>query len=552
MLMSSQHKATATQRSANISCKFSEIISFKSTNLYALTTIFVTSLIYYLSYTSYGYSESDWGGIVIAAERFIQGDMFYKDFSIVYTPGIYLYTALAFKIFGAKLSSATAAWGFIRAVNCLLIYILGTKFFSRKLALLLPFILWIIPGPPHKSFLIFFCLLHLILFIRHLSSNNKGLYLLSGTVAGISFIFRLDLLLSFIFTLSLVDFLKFLNPINDITRKSQIISFLKNYPVFVLGMVFTILPLALYLDSNSALTAAINQTLYFVGSAKSRMFLFPPLSNFFSWSIWDFSSYAVIFIPLGIYSLLSIDIITNIKAGKYSHDDKKLLVLFLYGILSLHQILRWPWAGRLFQILPPFIIVDLYLILKHYINRDKKRIKKPHFIYTAVTITTNVVLLLMIAGSLTLSDMYTNGSILIRFTNTTSVSTPKASFYTIQEEADKINKIINIIKAETTEHEDIYIVQYYPMYYFITGRKNATRYYFIEAYVYSEEKQLEVVKDLVDKKVKFVISGPNHPETPEANILNDYLNEHFKIIETVGDKVVYKKKNITAPFEEST
>ncbi len=550
--MSSQHKATATQRSANISCKFSEIISFKSGNLYALTTIFVTSLIYYLSYSSYGYSESDWGGIVIAAERFIQGDMFYKDFSIVYTPGIYLYTALAFKIFGAKLSSATAAWGFIRAVNCLLIYIVGTKFFSRKLAFLLPFILWIIPGPPHKSFLIFFCLLHLILFIRHLSSNNKGLYLLSGTVAGISFIFRLDLLLSFIITLSLVDFLKFLNPINNITRKSQIIAYFKNYPIFVSGMVFAILPLALYLNFNSALTEAINQTLYFLGTAKSRMFLLPSVNNIFSWNIWDFSNYAVVFIPLGIYSLLSIEIINSIKEKRYNNDDSKLLVLFLYGILSLHQILRWPWAGRLYQILPPFIIADIYLIMRLYLNRDKELIKKPGLIYTAVMVTTNSVFILLIAGSLTMSDMYTNGSILTRLTNTTLLDAPKASVYTTREQADEVNKIINIIEAETAEEEDIYIVQYYPMYYFITGRKNATRYYFIEAYVYSEEKQLEVVKDLIDKKVRFIISGPNHPETPEANILNEFLNKHFEIIETIGNKVIYKKTNITAPFEEST
>lgn len=536
--MNTSREKTDTQVISNINNVAS---SFGSQDIFTLIAIFVTSLIYYLSYASYGYSESDWGGIVIAAERFLLGDTFYKDISIVYTPGIYLYTALAFKIFGVKLWSATAAWGLIRAVNCLLIYLLGTKFFSRKLSLMLPFILWIIPGPPHKSFLVFFCLLHLILFIRHLSSNNKSLYLFSGIVAGISFIFRLDLLLSFIITLSLVDLLKLLHPIHGITHKSQIMTSLKNYPIFASGLVLAILPLALYLDSNSALAAAVNQTLYFVGSARSRMFLLPPVSNFTSWSIWDFSNYAVIYIPIGIFTLLLIEIFNNIKSGRYGQDGKKLLILFLYGTLSLHQILRWPWTGRLFQILPPFIIADMYILMKLYINRHKEHIQKPRFIYTALFVITNSVLILMILGSLTMSDMYTNGSILIRFTNTTSLSTPKASFYTTREEAFHIHKIIDVIEAETTKDEFIYIIQYYPMYYFITGRRNATKYYFLEAYVYSEEKQRDVVKQLEDKKVKFIISGPNHPETPEATVLNEYLNEHFKIIETVGKKIIYKK-----------
>ena len=539
--MALPQKNILSPQTSSISQKPSGVLSSESNNLFTIAAIFIASLIYYTSYSSYGYSESDWGGIVIAAERFLQGDIFYKDFSIVYTPGIYLYTALAFKIFGVKLWSATAAWGFISAVNCLLIYILGNKFFPRKLALLLPFVLWIIPGPPHKSFLVFFCLLHLLILLRLLAVNNKGLYLFSGLVAGVSFIFRLDLLLSLVIPLLLVEFLKFLDPVNNVTRKSQVIVTIKNLTVFSAGIVIAISPLALYLYINSALIEAVNQTIYFLGTAKSRLFLLPPLKDIFSWSIWDFSNYAVIFIPLGIYSLLLVELVKKIRAGQFSHADKMLLVFFIYGLLSMHQILRWPWAGRLYQILPPFIIANIYLIMRYYVNRNKQGIKKPHFIFTGILAATNFVLFSLIISSLAMSDMYTNGSILIRFTNTTSVSTPKASFYTTKEEAAHIHKIIDIIEAETKKDEFIYIMQYYPMYYFITERRNATKYYFLEAYVYSEEKQRDVVKELEDKKVKFIISGPNHPETPEATVLNEYLNEHYKVIDIVGKKIFYKK-----------
>jgi len=81
------------------------------------------------------------------------------------------------------------------------------------------------------------------------------------------------------------------------------------------------------------------------------------------------------------------------------------------------------------------------------------------------------------------------------------------------------------------------------MYYFITERKNATRYYFLEAYVYSVENQLEVVKDLADKNVKLIISGPNHPQTPEATIVNEYINKHYQIKDTIGEKIIFIKIN---------
>ncbi len=508
--------------------------------LHISIVIFITSLIYYLSYASFGYSESDWGGIVIAAERFLNGDVFYKDFSIVYTPGIYLYTALFFKILGVKLWAALVAWSFIRTVNCSVFYLLGKKFFPHKIALLLPFILWIIPGSIHKSFLVFFCLLHLLLFLKLLYSNNKVLYLSSGIVAGISFAFRFDLLLSFAITLLLVESLKLI-PLRGLNLRSQISTSARNLLIFCGGAILSILPLVLYLAYNSALTEAINQTLSFLGRERSGMFSLPPVSEIFSWSIWDISNYTVVFIPLGISLLILVEIIMNIKSKRFDYMDKQLLVLLVYGFLSLHQVFRWPWTGRLFQILPPFIIANIYLIIKWYFDRNKEHIKRPHLIYTLFIATTNLALLSLIIGSLTMSDMYTNNSILIRLTNKTLLSTPKVSVYTTKKEAEEAHRLIDIIETETFKNEYIYIVQYYPMYYFITNRRNATRYYFLEAYVYSEEKQLEVIKELKDKNVRFIISGPNHPETPEAIILNEYMSKEFKVIERVGKKIIYKK-----------
>lgn len=516
---------------------------FERDGFYISAAILISSLFYYLSYSSYGFSDSDWGAIVVGAERFLQGDVFYKDFSIAYTPGIYLYTALAFKIFGVKLWSATVAWSLIRAFNCLLIYLLGTKILPRKVAFLLPLILLLIPGPIHKSFLIFFGLLHLLILLRLLSTDNKGFYLFSGIVAGISLIFRIDMLVLFVILLFIVEVLKSINVIPKTNLKTQFARSLKNFCFFSGGVIFSLVPFALYLLSNSSISNAINENLYFLGTAKNRMFLLPPIPQIFSWGKWDFINYAVVVIPLCISFVLLASIFSNIKTRQFGWEDKKLLILLLYGLLSLHQILRWPWIGRLYQILPPFLIIDIYLISKYFFNLEKRRFNKLRLIYPATLTVTNFALLTLIIGSLTMSDMDTNNSIFIRRTNTTLLSTPKATVYTTVEQAEKVIKIINIIETETEKDEYIYIVQYHSMYYFLTERKNATRYYFIEAYVYSDEKQLEVVRNLADKKVNLIISAPNYPGTPEAAIVKEYINKHYFVKETIGDKIIYIKKD---------
>jgi hypothetical protein len=506
-----------------------------------LLAILISSLVYYLSYASYGFSESDWGGIVIAAERFLKGDVFYKDFSIVYTPGIYIYTALTFKLLGVKLFSALAGWSLIRAINCCLFYLLGRRFFPPKIAIVFPLILWIIPGPIHKSFIVFFGLLHLIVFLNLLSSNNRGFYIVAGIVAGVSFVFRLDLLMSFAITFLVVEFLRLLNG-KEHKLWLKIKSSILNLLIFGGGVFLAISPLGIYLERNSALMDAVNQTIYFLGTAGSRMFLLPPLSNILSWSIWDFSNYAVIFIPLALSLLLLVEIISNIWSKRFNLDHKMLIILLVHGILSLHQVLRWPWAGRLYQILSPFLIADIYLIIKWYSHGNNRYTESPRFIYTFLIIATNLLLLFMILGSLTMDDMYTNNSISIRFSNKTPLSLPKADVYTTEKQADEVRRLVEIIERQTTKDDYIYIVQYYPMYYFITGRRNATRYYFLEAYVYSEERQREVIEDLEEKNVRLIISGPNHPGTPRATILDEYLNENFEIIERVGKKVIYRKR----------
>ena len=507
--------------------------------LYISTGIFIVSLFYHLSYQSYGFMEAEWGPIVAIAERILQGDILYRDFSLGYTPGIYLYTALGFKLFGVSLSSATAAWSIIKAFNCVLIYIGGIQFVSRRLALLLPLILWVAAGRIHKSFLIFFELFNLLILLRLLSTDSKGFYFISGIVAGITLIFRIDLFGFFTITVLLIEFVKIIER-RKTDGRTQIARSLKNFSFFWGGAISALAPIALYLSLNSAMADAVSQNLTTIKTATMKMLVLPEITRIFSWDKWDFIAYDVLFVPFAVYSLLLAVLFLDIRNRKFTEEHKKLLTLFLYGVLILQQITRTPAIGVLYEILPPILIADMYLVSRYYINRGNKHLEKLRLIYPLTLAIANFTFLFLMFVSCIGTGP--PGSVFVRFTNTTPLSAPRVEVYTTYRQADEFNRVRNIIETETKKNEYIFIVPDLSMYYFVTERKNATRYYYIEVYAGSDTKQLEIIRNLADKKVKLIIQG-SHRYTTYIPIVVEYINKHYQIKERIGDKIILIRRN---------
>lgn len=440
------------------------------------------------------------------------------------------------------MSSATAAWIIIRAFNCVLIYIGGIRFVSRRFALLLPLILWVAPGPIHKSFLIFFELFNLLILLRLLSTDSKGYYFISGIVAGITLIFRVDLFVDFTITVLLIEFLKIIE-----RRKtdgiSQIAKSFKNFSFFGGGTVSALAPIALYLFLNSAMADAVSQNLNLLKTIATKILVLPEITRIFSWDMWDFLAYDVLFVPSAIYSLLLAVLFLDIRNRKFTEEHKKLLTLFLYGVLILQQITRTPVIGCLYQVLPYILIADMYLVSRYYINRGNKHLEKLRLIYPLTLAAANFTLLFLMLVSCIETSPYASGSVFIRFTNTTLLSAPRVEAYTTYKEANEFSRVRNIIETETKKNEYIFTVPDLSMYYFVTERKNATRYYYAESFAGSNEKQLEVIKNLADKEVKLIILQANHRFKAYIPIVTEYIDKHYRIKETIGDKIILIRRS---------
>ncbi|HDH05866.1 MAG TPA: hypothetical protein ENH01_09180 [Nitrospirae bacterium] len=513
---------------------------------YVSAAIFTLSLFYYLSYAPYGFVEVEWGLTVASAEKVLQGKVFYRDFSTIYTPGIYLWTALFFKLFGSSLHSATIAWSIIRAFNCLLIYLLGAKIFPRKVAILLPLFLWLAPGPVQKSFFVFFELLNILILIKLLSSNRKSVYFLSGITAGITFIFRIDLFLYFTLAVLFIETLKTAESFNKSLIISQVAGAVINLSFFAAGAVISFLPFVLYLLSNSAVNDFVTQFLLGANTASPTWFIKRPLiTQISSWTKWDFVHYATLIIPALTYSLLLLVLAADIIKRRFTEKDRKLLIVLLYGGMILSQVISATGLGRLFLVSPPILISILYLVSRYYIDNASGYGKKLRTLYAGSLSMTALAFFSLIIGSCFTSHVLSNGSFFIRYTNTTPLFAPKTNVYVTNEMAQYVNSILNIIETATEKGENVYVTpRFGSMFYYINGRAYPTKYEFTESYANSEEKQLEIIRYLKEKNVSLIITEPSKYNFPnlDTSIIDRYIDENYRIKERIGDKLVLTKK----------
>ena len=63
------------------------------------------ALVYHLFIFNHGINLLDEGLLLHGTERMMQGEILYKDVNTIYSPGMYLTSALFFKLFGQTLIS---------------------------------------------------------------------------------------------------------------------------------------------------------------------------------------------------------------------------------------------------------------------------------------------------------------------------------------------------------------------------------------------------------------------------------------------------------------
>jgi hypothetical protein len=141
-----------------------------------------------------GVAVADDGNMVMAALRVLEGQVPFRDFvHFFYSPGsVYLLAAL-YAVFGDSYLLLRVLWMVMQAFCVLLVFVVASRFVSRRWALLPTAVVWLMPGPWFKVSYPFCALLAFWGMLRYLEQPGPRRSAELGALCALTLLLRQDI-----------------------------------------------------------------------------------------------------------------------------------------------------------------------------------------------------------------------------------------------------------------------------------------------------------------------------------------------------------------------
>ena len=208
------------------------------------------------------------GANLVPAERVLKGEVPYRDFYKIQTPGILLLNAWLFKLFGTSLLTALRGVLVFKLLTLAMVFIVARLVVPWKTALLptaLAF-LWLPPGGPFRpapiQYEMLFILISLYFALRWVDSRKATHALGAGIAIGIVALFKQNVgvyLATALIISLIVDWRRRREPVDELnsTQSKSLRSNSRALFAAVSGMALPLFGLVIYLVTNDALQAAL-------------------------------------------------------------------------------------------------------------------------------------------------------------------------------------------------------------------------------------------------------------------------------------------------------
>lgn len=449
---------------------------------YVLVILF--SLVILFFFFNRGFAYYDEGFILHAAQRITAGEIPYRDFDFIYTPGTIFLVALVFKLFGESILVGRVLTMLIAILTALLIYFVTNRITKSKLLSFFSMFVYLSWGPTHINFPwpTLFAFSAVLLAAFFLETN----VFISGVLVFTTFALKQNLGMA-VFLSSLLSLI--------IVEKAKI----KSLFVLVLGVFLAFAVFLIYLLLTKSTKSFIdNIYLYtiktvildqafatdFPKGLKSLIYLFP-----------------------GFVSLTSLIFVYRNKK-KYIHLPLFILFFYLFGIKPTtdypHLSILMAMTGIPLAIILGNATTILDALRKSWVTR----MTLYWFVQNLFnTIVYGSALLLIFLGFYTalFKNYYRWDSPLIK--QTYPVADPRAGILVDQKFNRVIPGVLTFISGKSKKSDPIFVFYNAAMIYFLSERKNPTRYVnFSPDLSLGESREKDVINSLREKNVKIVLT----------------------------------------------
>jgi 4-amino-4-deoxy-L-arabinose transferase-like glycosyltransferase len=465
----------------------------------------------------------DEGTLVYGAQRVAEGAVPYRDFFEVMGPGAFYWLGFFFRVFGTSWLVTRAVLLITGVATTLILYWLARRLHPE--AAILPAILMLVitiplwPATNHHWDSNLFALLSFGAFLLWLDRSGSWLLLTAGGLAGVTTFFLQQkgvlLLAAYILLLWILQ-----------RKRSEFISstvpLLCGYLVVVAVVVLSfyaagalpdfvyaniIWPLSNYHKVNSVPYAFGLVDWYWNSWVSS-------LSSILSPAV-AYSAASVLFIPLLMVSALPALLVILAFTNRVETFNRTTLPYWIAGsALWLSEVHRADMPHLIYGS-PILLILCTYLCFQ-------RRNRYWHYGLRVVALST----LLFVAFTA-----------LVALAARTRTITRRGTVYTAAKD-----DALEFLDQQTEPGEAVFIYPYYPMYYFLSGTQNPTRFSILMYHINTDAQFREAISALEEKKVRYVlwdtvVDGQNlkqwfpayqHPSR-EKQLMEPYLAEHYNL-----------------------
>lgn len=484
-----------------------------------------------------GFAYYDEGYILHASQRIGYGEVPYKDFEFIYTPGSIYLTWIIFKIFGESILSgrllvlATAIFTSLLIYKILNYLVLKNKK-NRRLY----------PHKMIKPFYFLAILIYLAWFPTHTNFPWPVVFVYPAGLAMTYLLIKRDC-----FFAGLISFVVFIFKQNFgaaalltglfyfITVEKSLKTFFK----FTLGFCTGLAVFIIYLFFTKSLFPFIN---YFYLSTYNIVLKGALSTGFPS------GAKILIYLSPGLISLAALLVSKKNNESRISAFYS--LSFYLFGIRPTSDYVHLaPLIGTTGI---PLIIILIFLssslttffrkssIWKKSQNTDSKNVA----ISRARFVIIFIMLIFTFFGFFTAlyKNYYRWDSPLIK--EIYYISNPRVKIFVDAKMSQVISAFTPIVNKKSSKNDYIFSYFYAPMFYFLLNRKNPTSYISLNENTLSQYQEETLINVLEQKKTKFIITQRKEVEWNKSLIYEYIKKDYKKDVELYEFTLWEKKQNI--------
>lgn len=445
-----------------------------------------------------GFNYYDEGHILHLAQRILQGDIPYRDFHFIYTPGTLYITVLAFKIGGVSILSGRIVLLLTAITTAVVLYAVVKKYTAQWIPSVLAVLMYLAWAPTHinfpwpVNFVILTSLVYILSMMIYRETGKIAFLLLAGSMIFATFFFKHN------FGLGLLV----VNGLYIATNsKRRIVSI-----ATAAGLAVPTLIYLLYLHLTNSLIPFISDMYYYTylkiiheGMLKTPFIYGSGTAAFIKTAF--FLSPALITIVTG-YILFSRRIL-------------RLPQIYLISFPLLFYVLGIRPTTDFIHVCPLLAISGLPLALLFLVKNKYVALLAA---CTAVVLITGGIYTALFRG------YYRWETPLIR--QTTFIDNPTVKIYVDHKYADIIGKLDSYFAQAKQKQFSMLVYEYAPMFYVVTGATNPTKYDLLPSSALSPYVEYEVLRQLSEHDTDFVLTDAPLSSRVATNITK-YIQAHY-------------------------